>query len=398
MIQLKLNELQWIMDREGGIGPISPLFGEEFPLKGDEETTLTERGILKDGELRKEYYKDLIPLLDPDRVARVIYEMPMSLYNVHTLSQGGIERVVVRDFDQVTIYPMEELPGVLMDIGSTFFFSAPEMVGDIIKLNSFDFLCYLEALDITRKNLLLNDIRSDLEEPITLPLTAEKVLEKLERPLEDQDVLTQLVWKAFPDKTRGWPEDLTEAVENSLERMAKYGIFEREEEGYHPVLEMQDYADCFAKMNGVMRLEYVQMEDDTIIFSSMLVLRGRYGNMLIMEADDTMIMMGIKGSQILIMLTDYLELTPLDEESPEEDKEEAMRKNEEIRQKRREKMAKMAAEAEVQEKPKAEPKPEPKPEPKVKPEQKPVQKFCPQCGKPYTVGKKFCSQCGKNLQ
>ncbi|MDO5028917.1 MAG: zinc ribbon domain-containing protein [Bacillota bacterium] len=388
MIQLKFNELQWIMDKEGGLGPISPLYREKFSLEGNEEASLTRKGILANGEIKREYYKDIIPLLDPDEVARVSYESPTHIYNISTLSQGSIKRLALRDFEGITIKPYEDLPVLLAEMGTNLLYPGPEMLGNIIKLDYFDFLCYLAALDIVRKNLLLVTVGKDLEDFKLIPLTAAKLVEKLTQPVEDRDVISQMVELAYPKAKRSLPEDLSAEVEIVMEKLVDFGILEMNNGDYIPSLAMEDYADCFAILNSVIHGEYASIKDGKATISNFLAFKGRYGNMGILENDGRLVMMGLSGTDILTMIMDFLNLDPTGNGPSQADQEAARRENEKIRKQRREKMAKMTEQGEAQSQAQGRPRSS---------GQEPAQKFCSKCGKPYKPGTKFCSKCGNQL-
>ncbi len=356
-LNVTLQELKWLVEKEGGVGELSPIQTLNVELKGDEEKRLIEKGIYKDGVIATEYLSDLVPMLDPDKIAYININMPTNHLTMGTVEQGDVGRTFVGEMNRVEIDKTDRVSEFVNSLMPLIVTSIDDFSNDAFILQEFDFLCFLEILSIEIKNRLTVEIGGEFADAMPkFDLTVDRVVEGLSKDFEEKNKLQASVWEYFYSQRQyELPEgdELREAVEKSLKSLVEKKIIEHNEkyDKLFPSLEVLLFADCFAMDNGMITLEYIERTDQKeFLFTNSLIVKGRYGNLAVVREGEHLIMYGIKNAEIMLLIDRFLELDPnfeaeedISGKKDEDDESDTKSRDEEIRRKRREQLEKMTA-------------------------------------------------------
>ena len=265
-------------------------------LKGDEQNTLEEKGVLAGGKLTQEADKLLSAAENPRRCTRLVLKDGSYFIEKYVYKSGDAYTLAENDGGEVLLSPQEKLDEALFQLSQWIGMSDLKTFDLNTVLSADELLVLLAIVDIRRADVLLSYLGRETQKEISFA----QIRQQLDKP--ERGSLTRILTGNY-NYSIPKIED-TKAILDQL-TTKKITIFN---EGYSLLGSYEEFAEKFLIPQTVVMLEAFNLTERNEIAGAgvLCVCAGMREIVCIVFKEGAVEFASISGRQLLKMMEDFL--------------------------------------------------------------------------------------------
>lgn len=297
-MRLNKKEMSFLAKTFPNSNPLSLFSGTDTAtaLKGDEQNTLEEKGVLAGGKLTQKAGKLLSAAENPQRCTRLVLKDGSYFIEKYAYKTGDAYTLAENDGGEVLLSPQEKLDEALFQLSQWIGMSDLKTFDLNTVLSGDELLVFLAIVDIRRADVLLSYLGRETQKEISFA----QIRQQLDQP--EPGSLTRILTGNY-----NYSVPKIEDTKAILDRLTtkKIAVFNG---GYSLLSSYEEFAEKFLIPQTVVMLEAFNLtEENEIVGAGVLcVCAGMREIVSIVFREGAVEFTSISGRQLLKMMEDFL--------------------------------------------------------------------------------------------